>query len=421
MNIVFGRTSLAILGAFAAVRVGLPLAALAASGSSLPGLPRYDYAPTNGDAAGFYAASRELLASSGRFGLWLLPLALAVVIASAAIWWAWRRGFNRAWLIVAASALVALVATAAITQIRPSGAAVIGWPLIWSLPMLPYRALGFPLDPDIAFGFGLVISLLANVVTLVATAFIGLYVSGRRSVGLAAAGLYAFWPLLVAVVAGERAWGNGTWNVDTGLAMYTEPVSTALVATAMALVLSPRLSDVRLALAGAALGLATVVKLSNGALAAIVLAALVWRLGASRTAPYAAACAAFALPVAVFWPKGYSAYPESVPSDPVSTDYVLRSWTDSLVFTPRTLLVLVPLAVVGVFALRRTWDRALLAAWALVNPVLYSFYRVTFEHPRFLFASLPAVFVLWVLGAFAVGQRAARYTYTAQSRAATRR
>ncbi|MDQ3821879.1 MAG: hypothetical protein M3321_01395, partial [Actinomycetota bacterium] len=51
------------VGALAAVRVAIPLAALAASGRALPGLPRYEYDGLTGDATGFYAATREFIAS----------------------------------------------------------------------------------------------------------------------------------------------------------------------------------------------------------------------------------------------------------------------------------------------------------------------------------------------------------------------
>ena len=37
-------------------------------------------------------------------------------------------------------------------------------------------------------------------------------------------------------------------------------------------------------------------------------------------------------------------------------------------------------------------------AFLLVNPVFYSFYANTAQHPRFLYASLPELFVLWAAG-----------------------
>ena len=399
------RGWLAALAALAAVRVAIPLAALAASGRALPGLPRYEYEGLTGDATGFYAATRELIASPPRLGaVGLLALVATTVLAVAAIALTWRRRLLRpAWLLVAAVGVFALAVTVVVTQMQPPGAAVFGWPLVWSLPMLPYRALGGPLDPDVAFGFGLVLSLAANAVTVVATAYAGLYATGRRAVGLAAAGAYALWPLLMGIVGGERAWGNGTWAVDAGLAMYTEPLSTALVATALALLLSPRLDDVRAAAAGIALGLAAAVKLSNGLVAAVA-AVLVLAARRPLALPFIAGALTFAPLVAVYWPKGY----EAQRREPFAVDYAVRSWADSLLFSPRTLVVLVPLALVGVVALSSWWTRGLLAAWIVPTAVLYTFYRVTWEHPRFLFASLPAVFVLWVAGAATVRRRLRR-------------
>jgi hypothetical protein len=40
-------------------------------------------------------------------------------------------------------------------------------------------------------------------------------------------------------------------------------------------------------------------------------------------------------------------------------------------------------------------------SFLLLNPVFYSFYANTAQHPRFLYASLPELFVLWA-GAAAV-------------------
>jgi hypothetical protein len=67
-------------------------------------------------------------------------------------------------------------------------------------------------------------------------------------------------------------------------------------------------------------------------------------------------------------------------------------------FTPHTLAIVVPLAVVGAFGIRRPWALALVLAFLLINPVFYSFYANTAQHPRFLYASLPFLFTLWAGG-----------------------
>jgi hypothetical protein len=393
----------AALVALAVFRVALPLAALVASGSSLPGFPYYDYVGLTGDATGFYAATREFLASWGRLRV---PVLLALVVATAAAgailvrgWWSGRT--RRPWLVAGATAVFAVDVSVAVTQMRPAGAAAFGWPLIWSLPMLPYRALGGPIDPDIAFGFGVALSLAANAVTVVATGYAGLYATGRRAVGVAAAAAFSLWPLLVGLIGGERAWGNGTWAVDAGLAIYNEPTSTALVTVALALLLSPRLSELRLAVAGAALGLGTAVKLSNGLLGGVAFVLLADQLGARRTIPLLASSLPFGVLVATYWPKGY-VRKGLLPEDPFALRYADDAWADSLLFGPRTLAVLVPLAVVGAFAIRSGWARRVLTGWVLVTAAFYTFYRVTPEHPRFLFAVLPAVLILWTVGAHAV-------------------
>jgi hypothetical protein len=56
----------ATLGVLVAVRVAIPLAAHADSGSKLPGLPRWTYDGFTGDATSFYAGAREFIAAWGR-------------------------------------------------------------------------------------------------------------------------------------------------------------------------------------------------------------------------------------------------------------------------------------------------------------------------------------------------------------------
>jgi hypothetical protein len=390
-----------VVAALAAFRVVLPLLVLA--GVAVPGTPTFEYDGLTGDATGFHAGAREFMASFGRVPL-LLAAGTALVALAASVGLVRLRRRAPGWAIVAACAVVAVVCCVAITQMHAPGAAVVGWPIVWSVPLFPYRALG--LDQDGAYAVAVVLSLAANAVTVVAIAYAGLYATGRRAVALAAAALFALWPLLTGLLAGERAWENGTWAVDAGLAAYAEPLSTALVTVALGLLLSPRLTDVRLALAGAALGIATTVKLTNGLLAAVALALLVARVGPRASLPFAAAGAAFVPVVALYWPKGYPAIldedPDAWPADPFSLGHAATAWSDSLLFTPVVLLLLVPLATVGALALRRDWPLRLLVPWVLINPLVYSFYFVTELHPRFLFASLPGAFVLWALGATVV-------------------
>ena len=206
------------------------------------------------------------------------------------------------------------------------------------------------------------------------------------------------WPLLTRPLAGPSAWENGQWNVDVGLHLYTEPISTALIAAALALLLAPRLDELRLALAGALLGYATVVKVSNGFFAAAAVVLVAFRLGPRRALPLAAAGAAFAPLVVAYWPKGYPEIP-NVPG--FSIDQAGRSWADSLIFDPRMLLVLLPLALLGLLALR-PWASALLGASVATNALFYTFYEHTHLHPRFLYASLPALFVLEAAGGWLV-------------------
>ena len=383
------------LAALVALRLAIPLVVLAAAGHDLPGLPPYDYSPLNGDATGFYAEARELISTAfGPAG----AVALLLLAAGAAVVWRLRRS----WAAIPVGCLaVSLAASALVLDQQATGAAVVGWPLLWSIPLFPFRVVGV-LDDDVAFTVGLLLSLAANAVTVVATAYIGLRATGSRAVGIAAAALYAVWPLLTRPLAGSSVWENGQWNVDVGLHLYTEPLSTALVAVAIALLLAPTLDPARLATVGALLGYATVVRPSNGFFAAAAVALLVVRLGLTRTLPAAAAGVAWAPLLAVYWPKGYPTI-ENVPG--FSLDQADRTWVDSLIFDPRTLLVLLPLALVGLLAVPR-WTATLLGAAIATNAVLYTFYEHTHLHPRFLYVALPALFVLQAAGAWLVIRKA---------------
>jgi hypothetical protein len=413
----------AAIAVLACVRVAIPLAQLA--GADLPGLPRYRWHALTGDATGFYAATREFIAAWARVPrVGLAALAVAAIAAAVVLVRAWRQ--HPAWrpgLAVLAVLGAGLVVCVDVVEQRATGAAVFGWPLLWALPMLPYRAAGGHLDPRVAFDIGVPLQLACNVVTLVALAVGGYYATGRRWVAVVAAAIWAFWPFLTGLIGGHRAWTNGTWAIDAGLHMYTEPLSTALVATSLALLLSPRLTPLRLAVAGCALSYATLVKLSNGVLAGVGLLWLAWRYRRElpRVLPYVAGVLSLVPLVAAYWPLSYPKLfdnPRSWPQKPFELHYLVRSWTDSLLFTPHTLAIVVPLAVLGVLALRR--DVAVfLAAWVLANATFYSFYANTPDHPRFLWASLPAFFLLCAAGVAYIAAQATRLSAAAAARAPT--
>jgi hypothetical protein len=405
------------LGLLAAIRVAIPLAAY--SGSSVPGTPSFARAVRDGglegDATGFYAATREFMAGWGRMPRPLLALvALAALATAVAVVVAWRRRAAwRPWLVPAALAAFGLVICVDVHWMRPSGAAVFGWPLLWALPMLPYRALGFGLSKHVAWDFGFALSLISVALTVVAVAYLGRNATARRWVGVAAAAFWAMWPLLVGVIAGHHAWSNAQWQVDVGLHNYSEPLSTLLVTTGAALVLSPRLTQMRLALAGCALSAATLVKVSNGLLAAAALAIVFLRGRTRDSLPFAAGALALAPLVGAYWPISYPKLfdnPQSWPRDPFDPAHVVTTWTHSSIFTPHTLAIVVPLAAIGVAGLLRPWQLTLVVAFLLINPVFYSFYANTALHPRFLYASLPELFVLWSAGIAVLVRLLARRT-----------
>jgi hypothetical protein len=394
------------LALLVAVRLAIPLAAYADKGSKLPGIPTF-VRPAHdgglqGDATGFYEGARELMAAWGRMPRAVLGLDVLFVLAAAiAIVLLWRRRPElRPWLVPAALFAAGLALSVDIHYMKATGAAVIGWPLVWSLPMFPVRVLG-RLTKAVAWDIGTALSLVFVALTVVAVAYLGRNATGRRPLGLLAAAFWTAWPLLVGVIAGHHAWTNNQWDVDVGLHNYDEPLSTLLVTTGAALLLSARLTPMRLALAGCALSVATSVKVSNAIVAGIALVLVVsrYRRGAL---PYLAGALAFAPVVLVYWPLSYPKLydnPRSWPHDAFDVSHVVSSWTHSSIFTPHTLAIVVPLAAVGAVALRRRpWQLAIVLAFLLVNPVFYSFFANTAEHPRFLYASLPELFTLWAAG-----------------------
>jgi hypothetical protein len=405
------------LALLAGIRVAIPLAAYAAGTSPLPGLPAFTRSARAGglmgDATGFYAATREFMAAWGRMPRVVLALdALFVLGAAAAIALAWRRRPGlRPWLVAAALGTLGLAVSVDVHWMKPSGAAVFGWPLVWALPMLAYRALGLGLSKHVAWDFGVGLSLAFVAATVVAVAYLGRNATGRRWAGLLAAACWAAWPLLVGVIAGHHAWTNNQWDIDVGLHNYSEPLSTLLVTTGAALLLSPRLTQMRLTLAGCALSVATCVKVSNALLAGAALAVVLLRGRMREALPYLAGVLAFAPVVLVYWPLSYPKLfdnPQAWPRDPFDATHVVTSWTHSSMFGPHTLALVAPLAVVGAFGLLRPWAVAIVLAFLLLNAVFYSFYANTALHPRFLYASLPDLFVLWAAGIAVLTQRVPR-------------
>jgi hypothetical protein len=395
------------LGLLAAIRVAIPLAAFADEGSSLPGLPAFVRSKRDGgltgDANGFYAATREFMAAWGRMPRALLALDLLFALAAAVglvVLWR-RRPELRASLVAAALFVFGAVVAVDVHWMNPSGAAVFGWSLLWAFPLTAYRALGFGLSKHVAWDVGFALSLGIVAATVVAVAYLGRHATGRRTLGLLAAAFWTAWPLLVGVIAGHGAWANGQWEVDVGLHNYTEPLSTLLVTAGAALLLSPRRTPLQLTLAGCALSAATLVKVSNGLLAAAALVIVFWRGRARDAVPYLAGALSLALLVAVYWPLSYPKLFDNArawPRDPFDPRHVVTSWTHSSIFDLRTLAIITPLAVLGAFVVRRPWALALVLAFLLINPVFYSFYANTAQHPRFLYASLPELFVMWAAG-----------------------
>ena len=397
-----------VVGALVVVRVAVPLLALAASGRELPGLPAYTFHPLTGDSYGYYAAARGLISSAVRIDEQAFVFVGAIVVlALAGAVLIYRRSERDGWLWIPFVCLVvSSLAAVAVAEMANPGSPTIGWPLIWAVPLAPLRVAGL-LHRDSAFALGLVLSLVANAVTVAAGAVMGRRATGSRAIGIATAALLAFWPLFVRPLAGPEAWFNSQWLVDVGLALYSEPLSTALVAVATAIVLDSRASQRRYALAGALLGFATTVRLSNAVIAAVFVVVVLMR---DRRRVVALVVGGLAwLPVVIaFWPKSYyidqSQVESGVPATAWGFRYAVESWANSSIFGPRTLVIIVPLLILGAVVLRHSRAAPLLVGPILATALLYTPYRDTDGHPRFLYVILPHAFVLVATGIVLIGR-----------------
>jgi hypothetical protein len=385
-----GRLLLLAIG----FRVLFPLAVLAASpGRLLPGLPHYRYNPLEGDAYGYYFGAREILDVWRREAMVVLPLAF---IAAVAVFFVWRR-WRGATRVVAIAWAIGVVVAVICAYTRFNGAAQIGWPLVWSVALLPYRAAGLPLNPNIAFGFGLTLSLVCNAITVGATYRLARIASLGRNAALGAASLFAYWPL-ISLLTGHNAAANGTWQIDLGLSQYTEPLSTALVVVGLVLVLERVHDNFGAALGGGLLGLSVLVRLSNVLIAAAVVVALLFWRERQRAIAVVFTGLAFAPAVALYYPKSYPMLkPPVFPRHPFRLSYAGAAWNDSLLWHPAVLIAIVPIALIGALRVRRRVS-ALLCLSIAVTAGLYTFYKVTPLHPRFLFVVLPMVAILWIAG-----------------------
>ena len=398
------------VGILALLRILPAIVVLAANGRSLPTIPGSRYGPPTGDTYGFYAAAREFVSAWAHVSRPLLALSvLAFVVALVLARRLWSRGSGGP-AVALVSVAIGLFTAVGVRAMVPTGAGAVGWPIVWSIPMFPLRAAGL-LSYHVAYYVGIAILLAANVVTVIATALIARRVAPSR-VALVAPALLVLWPFLMRFVEGTGNIVYGSWLVDQGVALYAEPLSTALVAVALALIILRADDERAIAAAGALTGFATAVRISNITIAA-VLGLSVLLLRNRRTATlYGVACAGLGAIAAAFWSLGYATFSggksEQAPAGLFSWHYLLRSWRDSGVFDWKMLVLLLPLPLVGAWALRRhTPDLVALAGTVVVTAAFYSAYYITALHPRFLFVALPALFALAAVGVASLSRRSA--------------
>lgn len=331
----------------------------------------------------------------------LLVLAIVALVAVAVVVRRlWRNG-ARDLAIAALSVAVGAFVSLEIGQMGPTGAGAIGWPIVWSLPMFPLRAAG-ALSYHTAWYLGIALLLACNIVTVVATAAIARRLVSAR-VALIAPALLVIWPFLMRLVDGTGGVVYESWLNDSGLLLYAEPLSTALVAVAIATLVLRSHDPAATALAGALIAFATAVRLSNITIAVVLGLTLLLARRGRPLVSFVVSCAGIGLIAAVFWSRGYASFvnkpSEQAPHGLFSWHYLSRSWSDAVVFDWRLLLILLPLALLGAFALRNELlELGVLAGTVAVTAVFYSAYYITALHPRFLFVALPPLFVLIAAG-----------------------
>ena len=396
------------IGALVLLRVAPALVVLIANGRSLPLFPGYGYGPPRGDTFGFYAAAREFISSwthvpKGLLGAAVIALALVAVLCVRG----WQRG-RRAEAIVAAAVAVGFFVSLAVHEMGLTGAGAVGWPIVWSIPLFPLRAAS-ALHYHAAFYLGIAILVAANAVTIVATALLGRRLIGPR-LALLAPALLVVWPFAMRAIEGTGNGVYGSWLDDVGVLLYSEPLSTALVTCALALVVLRTADPAAAALAGALVGFSTAVRVSNATLVVVLLLAILSARRWRSAAAFAVAAGGMLVIAATFWSRGYSSFPsgpsKAAPNGLFSWHYIVRSWRDSVVFDWTMLAILVPLPLVGLLALRRrTTAVAALGGIVAVTAAFYSLYYITALHPRFLFVALPSLFVLAAAGVGLAAER----------------
>ena len=396
------RAALLSLAAFPVV---LALLVLAASpGRLLPALPRYRYEPHPGDAYGYYYCAREVISTVLREA----PLVLiAFLVAAAIIVVARRRTGDPALRLLAWIWAIGVIAAVLAERVHFTGAAQFGWPLVWSVPLSVLRVISAQPSLGASFAIGLALSLICNAITVVASFVVARRAGLSERVAFAGAALVALWPVL-SLLTGPHAASNASWQIWLGLSLYTEPLSTALVLAALALLLAREADRRSLVLAGGLLGYATLVRLSDVLILGCVIVAQLTLRERIEALATAFGAAAFAPAVLLYWPKGYPALkPPIFPKHPFELQYAHAAWGSSYLWHPWVLVVLVPVGLVGI---ARTRARAAALLWSCVGltALFYTFYQVTPEHPRFLYVVLPIVLLFWAAGISVVMGEVAR-------------
>jgi len=141
--------------------------------------------------------------------------------------------------------------------------------------------------------------------------------------------------------------------------------------------------------------------LTNGFVGAVIVVILAFNYGVRRAAIFALGGLVSAPIVFGFWSQGYvdsSGGGGVVLDDLYRWEYISTNLRTSTIFTGTMLLVILPLAAVGLTFSMGWFRRAMLVSPIVVTVAAYSAYYVTNQHPRFYYVILPPLFVLEAAG-----------------------
>ena len=289
---------------------------------------------------------------------------------------------------------------------EPTGAAVVGWPLLWAIPLFPFASSACSTTTSPSRSGSRSRSPRTRSRSSRPPSSACARAAAARSASAAAA-LFAVWPLLTRPLAGPSAWENGHWNVDVGLAPLH---GAALDGARRGRDRAPARTAARRSSGSRRPALCSASRPSSGSSNGLFAAAAVGlarvRLGPRRTAAVRAGRARVRAARRRLLAEGLSDDRERARL--LARAGVDRSWDRLADLRPADAARSRSRSPCSGSLASARVERRLLGAVIATNVALYTFYEHTHLHPRFLFVALPALFVLEAAGAWLVIRKVSR-------------